>query len=191
MKKKFVPIIGLLTVSPLPAIGQSISLTEDKLIVSNMNGLKEKVAQQIRQLREQKYTCSQATFLGICKTLGSDLTEDQIMAISSGFAGGIGRTFNEGTCGALVAGSMALGLYLPGQNEKTIALSKELFDYFKQRQGTVICGNITQKHGFTRCTGCCICVGEKVAELLQRENISISAQSLVSWDDAIKKIGNS
>lgn len=55
------------------------------------------------------------------------------MALSVGFRGGIGRSYNEGTCGALSAGIMALGIYLPTQSEKALALSKELFDHFKKR----------------------------------------------------------
>lgn len=128
---------------------------------------------EIARLREQNYSCSQATMLGICRALGSSLTEEQIMALSAGFRGGIGRSYNEGTCGALSAGIMALGMFLPEENEKTIALSKELFDHFKKEYGTVICGNIVQKHGFSRCTGCCFHIGDKVAELLQRENARI------------------
>lgn len=98
------------------------------------------------------------------------------MALSAGFRGGIGRSYNEGSCGALSAGIMALGMFLPKENEKTIALSKELFDHFKKEYGTVICGNIVQRHGFSRCTGCCFHIGDKVAELLRRENAQIGAE---------------
>lgn len=191
MKKIIIPMLGLLATTPALA-DEPIKLTEDTLLsVNDMKSLKKKVADKIREYRNQKYTCSQATFLGICKTLGSDLTEEQLMDISAGFAGGIGRTFNEGTCGALTVGTIALGMYLPGESEKSIALSKELFEHFKKQEGTVICGNITQKHGFTRCTGCCVCIGEKVAEILQREKMPDSAQSIISWDKATIKFSNS
>lgn len=135
-----------------------------------MNKLMNNVKENICELRHSNYSCSQATFLGICKAFNCVFTEEQLMALSAGFRGGIGRSYNEGTCGALSAGTMALGVFLPAQDEKAVALSKELFEYFKRKQGTVICGNIVQKHGFTKCTGCCLCVGKKVTELLLREN---------------------
>lgn len=64
---------------------------------------------------------------------------------------------------------MALGMFLPEDNAKAVALSKELFEHFKHRYGTVICGNIVYKNGFSACTDCCLCIGEKVVELLDRE----------------------
>lgn len=134
-----------------------------------MKGLINRVEREISNLRGQNYSCSQATFLGICSVFNSQLTIKQQLSISSGFRGGIGRSYNEGTCGALSAGVMALGCCLPQENEKAIALSKELFDYFKKEYDTVICGNIVQKYYYSRCTCCCTCVGTKVAELLARE----------------------
>ncbi|MFK2517051.1 C-GCAxxG-C-C family protein [Bacteroides fragilis] len=142
-----------------------------------------KTRAEIARLREQNYSCSQATMLGICRALGSSLTEEQIMALSAGFRGGIGRSYNEGTCGALSAGIMVLGMFLPEENEKTIALSKELFDHFKKEYKTVICGNIVQKHGFSRCTGCCFHIGDKVEELLQRENARIGTAHALRRND--------
>lgn len=129
------------------------------------------VEAEIRALREKKYSCSQATFLGICKTFGGSLTEEQLMALSAGFAGGIGRTYNDGTCGALAAGVMAAGFYLPGQPEQAISVAKELFEQFKKREGTVICQDILQKYGgFGNCTNCCLHVGHDVAEILRNRN---------------------
>lgn len=155
--------------------------------IEKQNDMMNKVRVGITRLREQNYSCSQATLLGICKALGSSLTEQQIMAFSAGFRGGIGRSYNEGTCGALSAGIMALGMYLPDENEKTIALAKELFDHFKQENGTVICGNIVQQHGFSRCTGCCLCIGNKVAELLQREKTQAGTVRVSRRDDLNNK----
>lgn len=99
----------------------------------------------ITDLRQKKLSCAQATFLGVCKTVGESLAEEQLLALSAGFAGGIGRTFNDGTCGALVAGVMAVGLYLPDQTDKAISVSKQLFEQFKIRENTVRCKDILQK----------------------------------------------
>ena len=129
----------------------------------------ESISTVICRLRQKDIPCSQATFIGICRTIGCDWTDEELMALSAGFRDGIGCSYNEGSCGAFVAGVMALGMFLPKDNAKAVALSKELFEYFKRRYGTVICGNIVYKNGFSACTGCCLCIGEKVVELLDRE----------------------
>jgi hypothetical protein len=72
----------------------------------------EGVRQEIQTLRDKKHSCSQATFTGICTAIGSDLSEEQLLSLSAGFAGGIGKTFDNGSCGALVGGVMAIGWYL-------------------------------------------------------------------------------
>ena len=138
-----------------------------------MSELIAKVRMEVRTLRDQKYSCSQATFVGICRAIGCERSDKELMALSAGFRGGVGCSYNEGSCGAFSAGIMALGMCLPEDNAKAIALSKELFDHFKQKHGTVICGNIVYRYGFTECTNCCICVATKVAELLQREKALI------------------
>ena len=129
----------------------------------------ESISTVICRLRQKDIPCSQATFIGICRTIGCDRTDEELMALSAGFRGGMGCSYNEGSCGAFVAGVMALGMFLPEDNAKAVALSKELFEHFKHMYGTVICGNIVYKNGFSACTGCCLCIGEKVVELLDRE----------------------
>lgn len=130
----------------------------------------EQVEAQIIALREKKHSCSQATFVGICKAFGGSLTEEQLLALSAGFAGGIGKTFNDGSCGALVGGVMAAGLYQPGQTEKAVTDGKGLFEQFKQREGSVICKDILQKYGgFSNCTNCCRDVGRDVAAILNHQ----------------------
>ena len=124
----------------------------------------------ILDLREKKHSCSQATFLGICRALGGSLAEEQLLALSAGFAGGIGKTFNDGSCGALVGGVMVVGLYQPGQTDKAVTDGKRLFEQFKEREGTVICKDILQKYGgFSNCTNCCVHVGRDVAAILSQQ----------------------
>lgn len=146
----------------------------------------KKANEAITQLRNEGYSCSQATFLGLCRALGSELTEKQLKALSAGFRGGIGKTYEDGTCGALTAGIMALGLYTPDDNDKGIALAGELFKHFKDTYGTVKCGDIVGQYQFTRCTGCCLCMGEKVVELLQRERVELPQANTVTWDKAVQ-----
>lgn len=150
------------------------------------NELIKKTKDAIAQLRADGYSCSQATLLGICRTLGSNLPDAQLKALTSGLRGGIGRTFGDGTCGALTAGSMALGLYTAYDDEKAVALSKELFDHFKKEYGTVKCGDIVGEFKFTKCTGCCLCIGEKVAELLQREQVQLTQAETILWNNVVK-----
>ena len=184
MKKAIISIIGLLTTTGV--VGARNSPEPQEQTSNNMKekkSFKDGVAREISVLREQKYSCSQATLLGLSRVLGSKFNEKELKAISAGFRGGIGRTFNEGTCGALSVGVVALGIYLPDDNEKTASLSKELFDHFKSEQRTVICGNIVGEHGFDRCTGCCLCVGDKVVELLEREKVDFSTQNTLNWSN--------
>lgn len=129
----------------------------------------ESISTVICRLRQKNIPCSQATFIGICRTVGCNRTDEELMALSAGFRSGMGCSYNEGSCGAFVAGVMALGMFLPEDNAKAVALSKELFEHFKHMYGTVICGNIVYKNGFSACTGCCLCIDEKVVELLYRE----------------------
>lgn len=131
----------------------------------------ETVKQNILQLRDAKTPCARATLLGICRGLEADILSEEILtAISSGLRGGIGRTYNEGTCGALTGAVVALGLLFHDDEAKALELSHELFNYFLGEFGTVMCGKITNKHGLKRCTECCVKAGCRVAVMYKREN---------------------
>lgn len=186
-KRTCIYIAGLLAaIVCLPAHADELSLTalsDNAETRMNMNdALIKKVNEAITKLREEGYSCSQATLMGISRVLGSELTESQLKAMSAGFRGGIGKTYEDGTCGALTAGVMALGFYTSNDNNKGMALAGELFKHFKNTYGTVKCGDIVGKFKFTKCTGCCLCMGEKVVELLQRENIKLPQASTVAWN---------
>lgn len=189
MKNKLIiPVAGLLAVSFCPVAANTAENKReisDKTIDLNMeNKLIKKATEIISKLREEGYSCSQATFLGLCQALGSELTEKQLKALSAGFRGGIGKTYENGTCGALSSGVMALGLYTPDDNDKGIALAGELFKHFKDTYGTVKCGDIVGEFQFTRCTGCCLCIAQKVVELLQREKIELPLSDSMTWNEA-------
>ncbi|MDO5537793.1 MAG: C-GCAxxG-C-C family protein [Desulfovibrionaceae bacterium] len=126
-----------------------------------------KIEAAILDLRRKRHSCSQATFAGICRALGGSLEDEQLLAFSAGFAGGIGKTYGDGTCGALTGGVMAAGLYLPGRTEEAVSAARELFERFKKREGTVVCGELLKKYGgFSNCTNCCVQVGRDAAALL-------------------------
>lgn len=147
-------------------------------ISDNTHGLLLTVQMEIIRLRQGKISCSQATFIGVCRAAGCSRSEEDLLALSAGFRGGTGCSYNEGSCGALMAGVMALGMLLPEDNAKAVALSKELFEHFKERYGTVICGNIVYHNGFAACTDCCLCVGRKVIGLLCREQVLTQKDTL-------------
>jgi len=189
--KKTVNLVGLMASAvcfPAQAEEQSeIFLDNNTGIEMNMNNeLVRKVKESITGLRNEGYSCSQATFLGLCRILGSELTEKQLKALSAGFRGGIGKTYEDGICGALAAGVMSLGFYTPDDNDRGVDMAGELYKHFKETYGTVKCGDIVGQYKFTRCTGCCLCIGEKVVELLQREKIDLSRENVMTWDKAVQ-----
>lgn len=121
------------------------------------------VSEKIEDYRETK-SCSQATLMGLCEVAG--LPVDELAILASGFSGGIGGTFDEGTCGALTGAIMALGFL--GQDEESIkSNSKELFNDFKEEYDSVTCG-IISKNGEDKspCVECCVFAGKKVCDLL-------------------------
>ncbi|MDE6811854.1 MAG: C-GCAxxG-C-C family protein [Muribaculaceae bacterium] len=130
------------------------------------------VEQKIKNLRDQKFSCSHSTLLGLAECYDAELPDQRILSgIVAGLRGGIGGTRDEGTCGALTAGVVALGLMFPHDNLKVTKLSRQLYEDFKNRFGTVICGKMTEKTGTARCTDCCLCAARKVAELYNHNSI--------------------
>ena len=126
-----------------------------------------KLEETILALREKGYGCSQATAVALNREFHTIAVPEFVLkAATSGFRGGIGRTFDEGTCGALTGAVLALGLMI--DNESLSAdLSRQLFNEFKQKFGTVCCGRITDEHGHKRCNECCLFAGTKAADLYQ------------------------
>lgn len=66
------------------------------------------VEEKIRQYRVFK-SCSQSTLIGLCEVANHPMSQARLCALASGFSGGIGGTFDEGTCGALTGALIALG----------------------------------------------------------------------------------
>ena len=56
------------------------------------------------------YLCTEAVFTAVNESLGGDLSEDQIMALTAGFTIGIGES--GCLCGAVSGGVMALGYFI-------------------------------------------------------------------------------
>ncbi|WP_405303413.1 C-GCAxxG-C-C family protein [Methanobrevibacter sp.] len=128
--------------------------------------LDEKILEEkIREYRKSK-SCSESTLMGLCETAGADIGQDEMTKLACGFAGGMGGTFDEGTCGAVTGALMANGIILDDTG-KIKANAKEIFNTFKEEYGTVRCDKITN-HGEDKspCVDCCVFIAKKVADLL-------------------------
>ena len=126
---------------------------------------KEILEQKIREYREFK-SCSESTLMGLCETSGVDITQKEMVKLACGFAGGMGGTFDEGTCGALTGALMANGL-INDDPAKIKSNAKELFNTFKEEYGTVRC-DIISKNGEDKspCVDCCVFIANKMADIL-------------------------
>lgn len=123
--------------------------------------------EEILELRRLKYSCSQATLIGLSRSLDKPLADEALLkAAAGGLRGGIGRTFSEGTCGAVTGAVIALGLMCGDDENRAADISKELFNRFRNHFGTVRCGDIIDDKGHKRCNECCVFAGRCVAEMV-------------------------
>ena len=128
---------------------------------------KEILEEKIREYRTFK-SCSESTLMGLCETAGADITQQQMVKLACGFAGGMGGTFDEGTCGAVTGALMANGILTDDPSEIK-SNAKEIFNTFKKEYGTVRC-DIISKNGEDKspCVDCCVFIADKVADLLDK-----------------------
>ena len=120
--------------------------------MKKVNGLTKEEAMEVAfQAGFERMCCSQECFHGISKALG--IKNTLVFRCLSAFEGGTAIT-TEGTCGA-VAGAMAAFSYFFGRTyaqweEKNMVcessfLGLEFITRFKERHGTIICGDILEK----------------------------------------------
>ncbi|WP_405284517.1 C-GCAxxG-C-C family protein [Methanobrevibacter sp.] len=126
---------------------------------------KQILEEKIRDYRTFK-SCSESTLMGLCETAEYPISQAEMVKLGCGFAGGIGGTFDEGTCGAVTGAIIANGL-LNDDPGKIKANAKEIFNTFKEEYGTVRC-DIISKNGDDKstCVDCCVFIANKVADLL-------------------------
>jgi C_GCAxxG_C_C family probable redox protein len=138
---------------------------------------------KIRRTAEQYYRdgdfyCSES----ILKTIKDEFEmpiSDDVIALASGFPVGIGGS--GCTCGAVVGGVMALGMFFgrtQGKDEKVnraMALSHELHDTFQNRHKVLCCRVLTQgmvlgtlEH-MTQCIAFTGEVAQETAKIIARE----------------------
>lgn len=125
---------------------------------------KKILEEKIRQYRKTK-SCSESTLMGLCETADADITKEKMIRLGCGFAGGIGGTFDEGTCGAVTGVLMANGIVID-DTSKIKANAKEIFNSFKEEYGTVRCDKISDNgKDKSPCVDCCVFIANKVADL--------------------------
>lgn len=130
--------------------------------------MESSIEKNIQELRDNRASCSNATLIGIARAYPDRLPDEFTLAhIASALRGGIGKTFDEGTCGALTGAVVALGLLYADDEIQANVAAKRVYEGFKKHFGTVCCGRITDEHGRKRCTECCLTAGKLVGNELQ------------------------
>lgn len=124
--------------------------------MKKVNGMTKEQAMEVAfqagfEGERERFCCSQECFHGVSKALG--IKNSLIFRCLSAFEGGTAITM-EGTCGA-VAGAMTAFSYFFGRTydqweEKNMVcdssfMGQELIKRFKDRHGTIICGDILEK----------------------------------------------
>ncbi len=128
----------------------------------NENEIKTK----IQDYRDNKKSCSQSVLTGICSNQ-TKFTEKELMSLGKGFSGGIGGTFDEGTCGALTGAIIALGLLLSDDESKNVVVSKQLLKFFQEKYGTIQCCKLTDNgEDKSKCDEYCQFVGENFTKIM-------------------------
>ena len=125
---------------------------------------KKILEEKIRQYRKTK-SCSESTLIGLCETADADITKEEMIKLGCGFAGGIGGTFDEGTCGAVTGALMANGIVIDDTG-KIKSNSLLIFNSFKEEYDTVRCDKISDNgKDKSPCVDCCVFIANKVADL--------------------------
>ncbi len=128
--------------------------------------------------RSGDYFCSEAILKAIRDVFDAPFPEE-IVALASGFPVGMGAS--GCTCGAVVGGIMALGMFFGRSAPKdkrvnrAMALGKELHDFFKENHGTLCCRSLTRgmklgsKEHMEQCIAFTGEVAERTTRLILRE----------------------
>lgn len=124
----------------------------------------ELLEEKIREYRTF-LSCSESTLMGLCESVEYPIEKSEMVKLGIGFAGGIGGTFDEGTCGALTGALIANGLVV---DDPTIikANANELYNSFKEEYNSVCCGKITNNgEDKSLCVDCCVFIANKLVDL--------------------------
>lgn len=96
-------------------------------------------AERAKQLFLEGYNCSQAVLLAFSDLTG--VNKETLKAVALPMGGGMGRM--RLTCGGVSGAVMAIGLLFPtlSKNE-SYALVQEFAGKFRERNGSIICGEL-------------------------------------------------
>jgi len=144
-----------------------------------MVDIKNRIRKQAEDYyRQGDYFCSEAIIRTIRDEYKLEVPDD-VIKMASGFPVGMGSS--GCSCGALVGGIMALGLFFgrsePGNKkvDHTMALAKELHNYFIAQHKSTCCRVLTKgmelgspKH-MEQCIALTGEMAEKTTELIERE----------------------
>ena len=126
---------------------------------------KKILEEKIKEYRTFK-SCSESTLMALCETANANISLKEMTKLACGFAGGIGGTFDEGTCGAVTGAIIANGIL---NDDPSIIKSnaKEIFNRFKNEYGSVCCGKLTNNgDDKSICVDCCVFIANEVSDLL-------------------------
>ncbi len=138
----------------------------------SVDSLKADVERVVREYYDIHYGCAPMTYVGLSRLLGNPMSDEQLHRQAVTFSGGVAGSL-KGTCGALTGALMALNNYASGDGQKLRGLSREVYDSLHDRYGSVGCDVI--RKGIPRgkrcaeCSACCLCVMNKVIDILYRE----------------------
>jgi len=138
----------------------------------SVDSLKAEVKRMVDDYFDIHYGCAPMTYVGLSRLLGSPLSDEQLHRQSSSFSGGLGGS-KKGTCGALSGAVMALNNYANGDSRKLGKHAREVYDALHDKYGNVVCEAIRTETSdgkrCAECVGCCLCVMNKVIDILYRE----------------------
>ena len=123
----------------------------------------EDIAETAVRYKHDGKNCAQAVLLALKDK--TNFTEEDLLKLGSGFGVGFGSM--EGTCGALIAANMILGLTGDGKPKKMFE-SKEMLNDFKELSGATICKDLKGVETGKVLCPCDDCVRNAIRVLLKR-----------------------
>ena len=98
--------------------------------------IKEKAELAAELKRQGRCNCCQAVTAVLADE--TELTEEQLMKLASGFAVGMGNM--EATCGSLIGAAMIAGMKAGGMG--TVRITRAMSELFAQKCGAVTCKDL-------------------------------------------------
>lgn len=120
--------------------------TKNKAGIIDLDRIRNKAE---KYYRDGDFYCSESIVKTFIEEFNLDLPEDTV-AMASAFPVGMGRS--GCSCGAVIGAQMMLGYFFGRRKaadnkvEKTMELSAEIHDLFRERNGSLCCRVLTKDH---------------------------------------------